>query len=126
MTLDATLRPTARRLIKKYGKDATLKRETLGTFDPAASEYSGGGTTSYAVKVSPPERFRQDMIDGQMVRRDDFEVLASDLALSITPTAGDESTKDTLVLDSEEYQIIRVNPVYSGEQVAMFRLHCRK
>lgn len=125
MTLDATLRPTADRLIGKLGKSATLTRESQGTFDPGSGTYTGGGTTDYSVTVTPPRRFRQDQIDGQLVQQNDFEVSVAALNLSIAPTQGDDATSDTLTMDGTVYQIIRVQPVYSGQLVAYYRLQCR-
>lgn len=126
MTLDKTLRQAAKRLIGDYGKSATLRRETQGTFEPADSSYSGGSSTDYSITVSPPQEFDQQFIDGDLIRQDDFMVSVAAKGLSVTPNSGDESTNDKLVLDSVVYEIVRAKPVYSGAQVALYKLHCRK
>lgn len=125
MSLDDRLRPLVRDLFEAMGKSATLRREDQGTFDPGTGTYTGGGTTDHDVTVSPPEGFRQENIDGTLVQASDLQTSIPAKGLPIAPTTGTESLTDTLLVDGTEYQIVRVTPVYSGEQLAMFTLQVR-
>lgn len=119
MTLDATLRPLAKRLHEDYGKSSTLTVVTEGTY--SGGQYSGGSTATHTVFCTPPKRFRQDQIDGERVRQDDFTTTIPAKDLSVVP-----NNTDTLTFDGVVYSIVNVTPVYSGAEVAMYELHCRK
>ena len=120
MTLDKTARATAERLIRAHGKTVTIRRVTR-SFDPA----SGKATEThedFPAKVSPPERFRQALIDGTLVQTGDLraELAAEDLATVPEPAC------DRIVIDGTAWSLVRVDPVMSGEQIALYSLHLRK
>lgn len=119
MTLDARLRPLAKRLHEQYGKASTLTR-TTSVYDPV----TGGSIpdeTEYTVHCAPPKRYRRDQIDGQIIREDDFYITLPAEGLAIVPNRD----TDTLTFDGVTYTILRADPHYSGEQVAYYTLHCR-
>jgi hypothetical protein len=119
MTLDTSARAAAGRLIGTFGKSATLRRVTR-TYDPAT-----GKTTEtvedVAVKVSPPERFREALIDGTLVKAGDLRTHLPAEGLDIVP----EPLRDRLVIDGGSWTLLRVDPVVSGERTALYTLHLR-
>jgi hypothetical protein len=120
MTFDTTARATAERLIRRFGKSATIRRAAR-TFDTAT-----GKTThtveEFTVKVSPPERFREDLIDGTLVRAGDLRAHLPAEGLDIVP----EPVRDRIIIDGKPWSLLRVDPVMSGEQAALYTLHLRK
>ena len=120
MTLDATARATAERLIRAFGKAVTIRRATR-SFDPA----SGKATEThedFPAKISPPERFRESLIDGSLVRAGDLRAELAAENLAIVP----EPARDKVVIDGTAWNLRRVDPVMSGEQTALYTLHLRK
>jgi hypothetical protein len=120
MTLDATARATAERLIRAFGKAVTIRRVTR-SFDPA----SGKATEThedFPAKISPPERFREALIDGTLVRAGDLRAQLAAEGLTIIP----EPARDRIVIDGTAWDLLRVDPVMSGEQTALYTLHLRK
>lgn len=120
MTLDKTARLTAQRLIRKFGKTATLQRTTR-TNDVATGKTTDKITTA-AVKVSPPEAFRADQIDGTLVHQGDAMVNLAARGLTITPTP----ETDAMLLDSVIWRVVAVETVWSGDLPALFKLQLRK
>lgn len=121
MTLDAKLRPVAKRLLETYGKASTLTRVTGGTYDPVTGQTTDPTETDYTVYASPPKFFRRDAVDGEIIRETDFYVTIAAQGLAVTP---DRET-DTFTFDGADYTILRVEPQYSGELVAAYKLHLR-
>lgn len=110
---------TAERLIERFGAPATLRRVTR-SYDPVTGE-AGEITEDHAVTVSPPETFREDLIDGTLVRRGD---LKTHLAATTAPVVP-EATGDRLILSATTYEVLAVEPVMSGAVVAYYTLHLR-
>lgn len=122
MTLDTTLRAAAKSLLETYGKSATLTRTSGGTRDSVTGEQTIAPTeTVHTVYCSPPKRFRRDQIDGQIIREDDFWTTIAAKDLAITPSRD----SDQLTFDDADYTILRVEPLYSGAEIAAFKLHLR-
>lgn len=121
MTLDASLRPVARKLIAKLGKDATITRTAQGAFDPVTGTHGAPTETPYSVKVTPPKQFRKELVDGNAIQRQDFQVSLAAEQLTFTPNI----ETDTITIDSKVYSIVNADPVYSGELVVKYDLHCR-
>jgi hypothetical protein len=58
---------------------------------------------------------------GDTVRVEDIPVLIPALGLTSAPT-----TADRLIMDTKVYEIVSIKPVYSGEEVAAYRLQARR
>jgi len=119
MTLDTTARATAERLIRTFGTSVTLRRVTR-TYDPATGKTTDTAE-EFAVKVSPPERFREALIDGSLVKVGDLRAHLPAQGLDIVP----EPARDRLVINGKSWSLLRVDPVLSGEQTAFYTLHLR-
>lgn len=119
MTLDDTARAVAERLIGRFGKTVTIRRVIRG-FDPATGKTTET-TRDFTARVSPPERFREHLIDGTLVKAGDLQAQLAAKGAPVVP----EPARDRIVIDGESYQVLRVDPVTSGEEAALYTLHLR-
>ncbi len=119
MTFDATARATAERLIRDFGKSVTLLRVTRA-YDPATGK-TADTVEEFAAKVSPPERFREALIDGTLVKAGDLRAHLPAEGLDLVP----EPARDRILIDGKPWSLLRVDPVVSGEQTAFYTLHLR-
>ena len=119
-TLDATFRDLAKNLIADKGKVVTVVRETR-TFVPATGKNTTV-VTNYSAKISPPAPFNQNRINDTTIIQGDMSCLLAAKGFAITPTA----RTDKMLFDGTTWQIVAVNPIYSGEQVAAWELQLRQ
>jgi hypothetical protein len=115
MTLDTVARNTAQRLLGKFGKTCTLKRVTEGAYDTATGTASTT-ETSYSVKAYLDQPNSQDLAGGLVTQTDEVAIFAA-LGLAIEPTL-----LDKLTVDGTDRTIKMVSRVWSGEQVALWRV----
>jgi hypothetical protein len=131
---DTRFRALANRLITDvFGTDATLSRESE-TFDEVTNLPTDGSPTTYPLAISPPT-FADIQEIADIQERDGERVLATDM-FCLTPAANAGGTniaglplnvdKDTLTFDGVVYKVVGFNPVYSGDLVAMYKIHMRK
>jgi hypothetical protein len=107
----------ADKLVEKFGTPATLIRETR-TYDPVEGKNTVS-TTSYNLKVTPPIAG----IDTVGAYRGIYELTVSFAAVSIPiePNA----TTDKMIFRGKTYSIVRVLPVISGDETAMYIVQLR-
>jgi len=123
VTLDATARSLADRLIDKFGKTVVIRRTTRTAYDGATG--TGGDENApvdYTVKVTPPTEFTLKRIDGTLIEEGDEVVSVAALNLAIVP----DKAIDVVVQDSEIWKMQQVGRLWSGELVATYILHLRK
>jgi rRNA processing protein Krr1/Pno1 len=103
----------ATRLINKNGRAAKLVSytETGDAWNPARVE-----TTTDIVLVQT--RFKQDEIDGSLIKSDDFLFLIDS---SVEPKT-DMKIRD----DSVDYSIINVIDITPADNTIMYRVQCRR
>lgn len=108
-----------RKLIKTFGKTGTITRRAE-TFSPATGRVTTV-ETDYACVVTPPEPIEYSRLR-TMTKVGTAVCAVAREGLSITP----DLTTDVLVLGSSTWQVVAVEPVYSGELVAMFILQLKQ
>jgi hypothetical protein len=116
----------ADQLVSKFGTPATLVRETK-TYD-AATGKNTVSTTSYSLKVTPPiagvdtvGAYRKDSIVGSTVGMYELTVSFAAVSLPIEPNA----TTDKMIFRGTTYQIVRVLPIVSGDDTALWYVQLR-
>lgn len=116
----------ANKLVTKFGTPATYIRETK-TYDPATGQNTVS-QTSYSIKVTPPiagvdtvGAYRKDVIQSTTVGIYELTVAFAASSLPIEPNA----TTDKVTFRGTTYQIVRVLPVISGDQVALYYVQLR-
>lgn len=117
--LDTKMRATAQRLVDKFGKPVTLRR-TTSTFDPDTGTTTEG-TTDHSVNAVI-EPYDQRLIDGSIIQTGDMQASFPAKDLSVTPS----TATDIIIMDGDEWQIVNVGFIWSGEEVALFQAHVRK
>lgn len=116
----------ADKLVGKFGTPATLVRETK-TFD-ASTGKNTVSTTSYSLKVTPPiagidtvGAYRKDVAQSTTVGIYELTVAVAAVTLAIEPNA----TTDKMIYRGTTYSIVRVLPVVSGDDTAMWIMQLR-
>ena len=118
-TLDALFPGLAARLIDRFGATASL--ETVTKTDDLASGKVTETVAAAAIKITPPEPFTVGLIDGTLVEAGDLTTLVAAQGLGAAPAAN----RDRLVFAAEAWQIVAVDPIYSGDAVTAYRLQLR-
>ena len=118
---DTDMRAVAVELIDEFGLDITWTSEAI-VFNTLTQE--GVRTpTAVTVKASPPMNFSEFMVDNDVVQKDDFMMFLAATtveALSFTPSIGGQ-----VEFGSKKFEVLDVNPMWSGEQIAAYEVHCR-
>lgn len=119
MTLDTRARATALALLTKYGKACVLTLGVQGSYDPATggvtdSLPSGGATYPVNAYLDAPNR--TELAGGQVVATDEMAIFSAQ-GLDIEPTVN-----DLLTVDDRDRTIKSVSRVWSGSQVALWRV----
>lgn len=110
--------PLAEKLVDNtFGFDATHRRVTR-----AYDVTTGKNTESNAdttVKITPPAPFEQRRIDGTIIQIGDQQIIMSSSS-GIVP----QST-DFFIIGGVTWQVIRIEPIVSGEQTAAYSVQLR-
>jgi hypothetical protein len=116
--LDTRARATAERMIDKFGKAMTLRREVVGTYDPSTGA-AAVVPTDYAV-VGVVTQPSVAMLSAGLAQGGDLVVMLAAQATDVVPQAG-----DVLVMNLESWQVMSVRSMFSGELVATYELLAR-
>jgi len=101
-------------LIKDFGKEVTLHKQTSsGSYDPATGTITGGATTDYTV-TAYFYNF-QEGINNNEIRRGTRRCVISALGLSIAPDDG-----DSISGFGDKVHITRVTTHYSNGYAVMY------
>lgn len=115
MTLDARARETARKLLAKFGKAGLIKRVTEGAYDPATGT-SALTETSYSILFYIDQPNQKELSSSLVTVNSEMAIFAAK-GLAIEPALTDKIT-----VDGADRAIVMVNAVWSGEQVALWRV----
>lgn len=119
-TIDTRAAEAVSSALAKAGTDMSF--EVLGTqsYDAATGKTTEGSPTVHTVKVVPPGSF-QSFLEGQDGRPVSFFGTFISGAEVFTPSVGMKVTHDTVV-----YDIVRVGPIYSGDDVALWEVEVNR
>ncbi len=116
---DDTMRPLATELLTEFGVSITFSDQTASAdYDPT----TGAGTLAASTKdivCSPPTPADTDRIDGTSIITGDMIMYSS--GEDDKPRIGAKFTHDTKV-----WRVVSVNQFFSGAQVALYEIICRK
>jgi hypothetical protein len=114
--------------LTKAGFLMTLRKVTVGTYNPATGTFSGESSSDYSVigilqaqslsVTGPPG---QRFFNGVLVQTDDQFVLLSASAGDVDPAPG-----DLLIITGVTYSIVTMIPVRPGGVDLMYRVLARK
>lgn len=119
-TLDALFRDLAKTLIADFGTTATL-RSTTATYSAATGKNSET-TSDVSVEISPPAPVSANRINDTTVLVGDMECLVAAKGLTGVPTLN----RDTLIFGGFTWDIVGVDPIYSGDDIAAYTLRLRR
>ena len=118
--LDDKLVPKTLELINKFGKNLTFVEVISGgVYDPATGGESDPVTVNHIRKAIPPSDFRQRFADDEI----HVGILQTGVAASGLPFSLVLGMK--VLFDDGEFNVIRFNPVYSGNDKALFMILLR-
>lgn len=113
--LDIRARETARALLLRYGKVCTLKKLTNGTYDPETGTVTQT-SVDHTVHVYLDMPNRTELASGLVSASDEIAIFAAS-EIAVAPVLG-----DMLTVDSRNRLIKMVSKVWSGDQVALWRI----
>jgi hypothetical protein len=125
MTFDyAKPAATSLRLLIRFGRSVTLRKQAAGAYDPATSsstitttDYTGQG----ALFDFNEHTIGQQYGDGVTVLMGDKNLLLAPSGITAAPVPG-----DLLIFGSDTYQVMRVKAVAPAGTVVLYELHLRK
>jgi hypothetical protein len=120
-SLDTTLIPKIKTIIDDYGKDVVFVVPGLASYDPDDGSVIESGIQKYTVKATPPENYRADMIDGDVIQQNDCMITISSSGLSFTPQNGLEVT-----FDDQSWRIMGIQTGYTGEDICLYEMQLRR
>jgi hypothetical protein len=106
-------------VVATFGRALTLRHVTTGEYVPEDGGVAGDSTSDESV-TGTVGRYSKSEI-GDTIRVEDIPVLIAAKGLTSVPT-----TADRLVIDTKVYEIVSIEPIYSGEEVAAYRLQARR
>jgi hypothetical protein len=119
--LDTKMRQVASTLISNYGKSATWTSITTVVPSPSTGTVSRT-TTNYSVTISPPTAFdpaslrtRAQYEASDVTVSGEMYVMLAASDIAFTPAPNDQVT-----FDSKTWQVVGVQPLYSGSLIAAY------
>ncbi|HHZ64113.1 MAG TPA: hypothetical protein EYN51_01215 [Flavobacteriales bacterium] len=76
--------------------------------------------------MSPPIGYKQGDIDGETIRRDDFKIFVAGADWDAAFPAEELKPNEVLIINGITVRVLDPNPIYSGDQVALYAMQCRK
>ncbi len=116
--MDVKARDLAFRLLNRFGKSCVLKSVVTGTYDKETATISRT-PMSHTVKAYLETPNRQDLLGGQVVVTDEMAIFAAQ-GLVVEPAINDRFT-----VDAKDRTIKSVTRIWSGDQVALWRVGLR-
>lgn len=121
--LDEKLVPKALALIEKFGTNATfhIPANDPPTFDADTNTTAEGAITDHVRKISPPDPYTKEWIDGKLIVLGDARCYVAASGIPFTPNEGQK-----LTYGGDKWQIIKSDPLVSGDLTAAYELRIRK
>jgi hypothetical protein len=121
--LDAKLVPVALKLIEKFGTNVTfhIPANDPPTFNPATNTAATGAITDVVRKMSPPDPYTKEWIDGKLIVLGDARSFIAASGITFTPNEGQQ-----LTYLGVKWLILKSDPLISGDEVAAYELRIRK
>lgn len=119
--IDTKLRNAVQKVISKLGKPLVFEIPAAGQYDPHEGDVIRGASESFTARSIPPYKAK-DMFDlSDALKRSERVTGVAAQGLEFTPA---ENVKVTI--DGEKFIIDIVEPIYSGEQVALYLLGLKR
>lgn len=119
--LDTKLIPKILAKVIKYGKTVDFVVPATKVHAPETGIVTETNPTTYSKKVTPPEPYIEGYAPPESIRVGDSKIYLPSSGLEFTPTRG-----YLVQFDSTKWRMENVNPIYTGEQIALYELQLRK
>lgn len=117
MALSSEMQLLASSLLTQFGSTVTLKKPSASTYDIATGTTIVTPGTETVIKASI-ESYTSEEIKGL--------VQAGDIKIMIPSGTAVDIAKDTIVFNSNTYQIINVEPLYLQNEIVIYNIQVRK
>lgn len=118
--LDDKLVPKILSLIDKFGKTAVFTELTTNTYDPATGTVSTV-EVNHNRKMSPPSDYDLRYVDNDLIKMGDAQTMVAASGIPFTPV---QAMK--VAFDSNDWHIVTVSPVYTGNIIGAYKLQLRR
>ena len=119
--LDVRLIPKVLEIVERLGKRVTFTVAPPAAYNPDTGEAAQVAAATYSKKVSPPDLYHESLVNGDNIRKGDVRVWLPAGGLEFTPVINASVT-----IDGTVWTVMDVQPVYSGEKIAIYGLQLRK
>lgn len=123
--LDAPLRNVAEQLLNQFGRPVTLHLVDLGDYDTNSGQAPALGEQDVTVRALDGDWRSRPARPGEG-GRNSSQGRDSVLTIAAKGLPRDPTTRDEVIDGENTLQIQDVNPIYSGDLVALFELHVRR
>jgi hypothetical protein len=104
---------------------ATITR-TVSIFNPLTGEEQAKQVHKYKTFVSPPANYRDTEIDGSAIKRGDQRVIIPAIDLAIEPDSETDVLAMGAIPNEITYQIVTVQPISPGDEIAAWKVQLRR
>lgn len=118
--LDSVMRGVASNLISTFGTVGKIITYAATSYDPVTDTTTGGVESETTVICSPPMAYKNAEVDGKRILVSDLRVMVPFASYETQP-----STDQRFEIAGNEYAIISVMPIYSGNYAAVWELQIR-
>lgn len=114
--LDITARASAEKLLKKFGKVATYRKESTTPYDPTTGNPPTTTTTDYPITayISKPT---EGQIKAGLATITDAIILVSAKELGV-----DVEPENKIIFPHATYSVKMDDPIWSGEEIALHKI----
>lgn len=119
--LDTKLLAAVYDIAQTYGKDLVFSVPGTKTYSASTGKVTEGSVVSHTVKTTPPSPYGRALRDGDVVQERDVSVLLPTKNLGFTPDLGMGVT-----FDGEQFDVVGLNPLYSGDSVCAYEVQLRQ
>ena len=117
--LDKKLLPKVISLLNNLGKQVTITRLTGEVFDPTTLETTNTGSEAQTVKITPPYPYEETYYN-------DTSIKAGDLKCYVSPdVVFDPELNYQMTVDGQLWTIVKMMPIYSGDNIVLFGAQLR-
>lgn len=120
--LDDKFVPLAKRLLDEKGATAYAVIEGASVYDPATREYTDVASSEVAIKVVPPFPASHFLQNAEVTEERHLVSYVAASGLTFDPV----TARWALKLDSIIYDNMEVNPIRSGDEIALYELELRR
>lgn len=120
--LDRILLPKVLAVVNELGIDATFAVPGSSSYDPETRKNTITGTANVVRKVTPPEGFAFNLVNGDNIRVGDKLINLPAKDLTFDPN----TTGIVVTIDGLDYKIMGVRSVYSGTDICLYEIHLRR